>query len=121
MAEEYELRQSRASTHFKFYSEKYLWGSTRSELLPDEKSVWVDFLCLASLNFGEVEIFSRDQIAGQLLIERELLDRSIKKFIEHEKVKRNYRKKEKKEIFKIVKWNQYQAPYLKKRVEKSSS
>lgn len=53
-------RQSRARTHFKFYSEQFLFGSTRSELDPDERAVWVDFLCLASLNLGDVECYSRD-------------------------------------------------------------
>ncbi|MDH4218567.1 MAG: hypothetical protein OEZ52_05110 [Candidatus Aminicenantes bacterium] len=120
MNNEYQPRQSRATTHFKFYSEKYLWGSTRSELEADERAVWVDFLCLASLNYGDVESYSRDQLAQQLLIERELLDRSIDKFIKFEKVERKYLKREKKEIFSIVKWDHYQADYLKKRERKSS-
>lgn len=121
MKREWEPRQSRARTHIKFYTEQYLWGSTRSELTPDERSVWIDFLSLASTNYGEVECFSRDQLAQQLLIPRELLDRSIDKFIKYGKVKRKYNKREKKEIFCIVKWDLYQADYLKKRAKKSSS
>jgi len=121
MTEEVEPRQSRTSTHFKFFSEKYLWGSTRSELHPDERAVWIDFLCLASLNFGVIEAYSRDQLAQQLLISRELLDRSIEKFIKFGKVKRKYYKKEKKEIFNIVKWSHFQADYLTKKVKKSTS
>lgn len=121
MSKEKEPRQSRATTHFKFYSEKYLWGSTRSELKPEERAVWVDFLCLASMNFGAVECYSRDQLAQQLLIDSELLDRSIEKFIKFGKVKRKLNKKDKKEIFSIVKWDLYQADYLKKRAEKSST
>ena len=81
MKKEWEPRQSRATTHFKFYSEKYLWGSTKTELKPDERAVWVDFLCLASMNFGMIEIYSRDQLAQQLMISYELLNRSIEKFI----------------------------------------
>lgn len=121
MKREFEPRQSRATTHFKFYSEKYLWDSTRSELKPEERAVWVDFLCLASMNFGAVECYSRDQLAQQLLIDSELLDKSIEKFIKFGKVKRKLNKKEKKEIFSIVKWDLYQADYLKKRAEKSST
>lgn len=123
MSEErkWQRRQKRAKTHFKFYSEDYLiGGSTRAELLPDERSVWLDFLCLASLNFGKVEIFSRDMLAAQLLISRELLDRSIEKFLKHGKVTRKYNKKEKKEIFYIVKWSLFQADYLTKRLKKTS-
>jgi len=121
MKKESEPRQPRASTHIKFFSEKYLWGSTRSELLPDERSVWLDFLCLGSMNFGVIECFSRDQLVHQLLISRELLDRAIKKFIKYGKVRRKYNKREKKEIFSIVNWSRYQAEYLTKRAKKSSS
>lgn len=115
-------REIRAKTHFKFYSEQYLiGGSTRIELLPDERSVWLDFLCLGSLNFGKVEIFDRDATAAQLIIYRELLDRGIKKFLRFKKVSRKYDKKQKKEIFTILKWSQYQAPYLTKRLKKSDN
>jgi hypothetical protein len=114
-------RQSRSRTYFKVYSENYLWGSTRSELKPDERSVWFDLLSLASLNYGFVECFSRDQLAQQLVISRELLDRSIKKFIEYKKIKRKYSKREKKEIFFLVKWDHYQADYLKKGAKESTT
>ena len=117
----WEPRQSRATTWFKFYSESYLLGSTRSELTPEERSVWVDFLCLATINYGKIEVYSRDQLARQLLIERELLDRSIEKFLEFGKVKRRYSKREKKEIFSIVKWLHFQASYLTKRQKKSET
>jgi len=121
MKEEWEPKQSRATTHFKFYSEKYLWGSTRSELTPDERSVWVDFMCLATMNYGQIEVYSRDQLAQQLIISRKLLDRSINKFIKFGKIKKKYSKKEKKEVFSIKKWDQYQADYLKKRAKKSGT
>ena len=121
MKKEWEPRQSRVTTHFKFYSEKYLWGSTRSELSPDERAVWIDFLCLASMNFGEIELYSRDQLAQQLLITRGLMDRSIEKFIKFGKIKKKFNKREKKEIFSIVNWSRYQADYLTKRLKKSTS
>jgi hypothetical protein len=114
-------RQSRATTWFKFYSENHLWGSTRSELTPDERAVWVDFLCLATMKYGEIEVFSRDQLAQQLMIDRELLDRSIDKFIEYGKIENNYDDEGKKEVFLIVNWDKYQADYLKKRQEKSNT
>ena len=121
MVKDLEPRQSRASTHIKFFTERYLWGSTRSELTPDERAVWIDFLCLASMNFGEIEVFSRDQTASQLMITRELLDRSINKFIKYGKIRRKYLKREKKEIFSVVNWSRYQADYLTKRLKKSTT
>jgi len=121
MTKKCEIKQSRATTWLKFYSENYLWGSTRSELNPDERSVWVDFLCLAAMKFGEVEVYSRDQLAKQLLIPKDLLDRSIEKFIEYGKIKRKPYKKEKKEVFIIINWDRYQADYLTKRKKKSNT
>lgn len=121
MNKEYEPRQSRASTHIKFFAEKYLWGSTKTELLPDERSVWLDFLCLGPMNFGVIEIYSRDNLAQQLVISRELLDRSIKKFIKFGKVKRKYSKREKKEILIILNWSRFQADYLTKKAKKLTS
>lgn len=122
MSEErkWEPRQKRAKTYFRFYSEKYLLGgSSRIELKPDERSVWLDFLCLGSLNFGKVEIFSQEHTARQLNIPLELLNRSIKKFLRYGKVKRKYDKREKKEIFTIVKWSHFQADYLTKRLKRA--
>lgn len=121
MEEEHGQRQQRATTHFKFFSEKYLWGSTKRDLKPDERAVWIDFLCVASINLGVVEIYSRNQFAQQLVIPRELLDRSIEKFVKSKKIKRKYKKNEKKEIFTITKWSHYQADYLTKRLKKSTT
>jgi hypothetical protein len=121
MNEKKAPRQSRATTYFKFYSEKYLWGSTRSELKPDERSVWLDFLCLASFQFGRVEVFSRDHLAQQLCLSRELLDRSIEKFIKYKKIQRKYLKSKNSEVFTLANWDRYQADYLKKRIIKSTT
>ena len=119
MSDVWEPRKPKYSTHFKFFAEKYLWGGTRHELEPDERSVWLDFLCLATVNFGDVIIFSRESIASLLVISSELLDRSIKKFIKYKKVSRKYSKKEKKEIFTIIKWSKYQTGFLTDNPEKS--
>jgi len=128
MGEEREPRQRRATTHFKFYSEKYLWGSTKTELKPDERAVWIDFLCLASMNFGVIEIYSRHQLARQLMISRKLLDRSIEKFLKFKKIEKKCEvdaqcgvSEEKGDIFIIAKWDYFQARYLTKRVEKSTT
>jgi hypothetical protein len=85
-------------------------GSLRAETAPDERAVWLDFLCLANTGDGRFDAASRDALAAQLLITRELLDRSIKKFIEAHRLAVHYDKQERKEVFIILKWAFYQAP-----------
>ena len=121
MGHSQEPKHSRSTTWIKLYTEKWLLGSLRIDLEPDERGVWADFLSLSSLNFGTIEAYSRDQIAQQLFIDRELLDRSINKFVKTKRIERKYRKREKKEIFSIVKWDKYQSDFLKKRANKSST
>lgn len=96
-------------TWLKFYSERYLiGGSTRTELEPDERSVWLDVLCLANRRDGCFEVFSRDHLAQQLRISRELMDRSIAKFLEYKKIKKQSAKGHKSELFIVSNWEQYQ-------------
>ena len=99
------------ATWFKFYGQRYLMGgSLRAECLPDERSVWTDFMCLANAGDGHFDCANKDALAIQLLIPRELLDRSIKKFIEAGRLAVQYNKREHKETFTLVKWAYYQAP-----------
>lgn len=125
MGKEREPRQRRASTHFKFYSEKYLWGSTKAELRPDERAVWLDFLCLGSINFGVIKVYSRHHLAKQLLISRKLLDRSIEKFLKFKKIEKKCEvgaqcdtSEENGENFIIIKWEHFQDRFLTKHIEK---
>ncbi|MBN1270902.1 MAG: hypothetical protein JXB26_01410 [Candidatus Aminicenantes bacterium] len=110
----------RPDTRFWMYAENWLFGSTRSELTNEERGIFVDFLSLASMQGGCIEVFSRGQLAAQLLISLELLDRCIDKFIKTEKIKRSYKKREKKEIFCIKKWELFQPEYLWKNPSKST-
>jgi hypothetical protein len=109
----------REPTRFWIWAEQWLLGSTRTELKNEERAVLLDFLCLAALKGGYVECYSRDQLASQLCIERELLDKCIEKFIDTCKVKKKVKQKEKKEIFLFTKWEQYQPEYLWKRPYRS--
>jgi len=110
----------RPETRFWLWSEQWLLGSTRTELTNEERAVFIDFLCLAAMKGGCIECFSRDQLGSQLCINRELLDHCVKKFIETGKIERKYYKREKKEIFYIKKWEQYQPEYLWKKPYKST-
>jgi hypothetical protein len=104
--------QSRKKLYFKFFAESWLWGSSRTELKPDERSVWVDFLSLAASSYGDIEISSRRQLARQLLISMKLLNKSIDNFIKFGKVVAGSR--DEKELLRIANWDEYQADYLKK-------
>ncbi len=66
------------------YIDKHLFGSTRLELEPDERSVWMDLLVLAGKDNGYVRAnegvpYPREQLAGLFLVSEELLNRTIKK------------------------------------------
>ena len=120
MTEKKRTGGRRPETRFWLWSEQWLLGSTRTELTNEERAVFIDFLCLAAMKGGCIECYSRDQLASQLCISRELLDHCIKKFIETGKIERKYYKREKKEIFYIKKWEQYQPEYLWKKPYKST-
>ncbi len=120
MTEEKKTGGKRPETRFWLWSEQWLLGSTRTELTNEERAVFIDFLCLAAMKGGCIECYSRDQLASQLCISRELLDHCVKKFIETGKIERKYYKREKKEIFCIKKWEQYQPEYLWKKPYKST-
>lgn len=120
MKEKKKTGGRRPETRLQLWSEQWLLGSTRTELTNEERAVFVDFLCLAAFKGGDIECYSRDQLVSQLCINRELLERCIKKFIETGKIERKYYKREKKEIFSIKKWEQYQSEYLWKKPEKST-
>lgn len=64
--------------------DKWLFGSTRIELLPDERSVWVDLMALASKDNGYIRAnentpYPHEQLAGLLCISVELLNRTLNK------------------------------------------
>lgn len=66
------------------FIDKHLFGSTRLELKPDERSVWTDLLVLAGKDDGHIRAnegvpYINSQLAGLLVIPEELLERTIKK------------------------------------------
>lgn len=97
---------------FKVFPDDYLWGTTKAELEPDERSVWFDFLCVAAYKEGSIDITYPQSLASKFLIPLALLKRCIKKFEKHGKIEIYYNKKENKKFAKIKKWEKYQAPFL---------
>lgn len=89
---EHEIRRP----WIKLWTQEYIHGTTRHELLPDERSVWTDFMALAgdSSKLGFICIaediaYTDEQLAKLLNISTELLQRSILKMLGHNKIKRN--------------------------------
>jgi hypothetical protein len=88
--------------------DKWLFGSTRIELDPDERSVWLDLLVIASKNEGYIRAnentpYPDSQLAGLLIIPVELLERTVEKCIKYEKITRN----ENGTLY-VINWKKYQ-------------
>jgi len=91
-----------------FWVDKWLFGSTRLELQPDERSVWLDLLALASKNEGYIRAnenmpYADSQLAGLLVISIELLQRTLEKCIQYDKIT-----KEENGTYYIDNWEKYQ-------------
>ena len=120
MSEKDKRPGRRSDPRIWLYTEHWIFGSSRSELEPDERSVWVDFLCLGIVGMGKVDITYPEQVAGQLRISLELFERSLKKFVKHVKIKIKSKKSQKKTYAFILNWKRYQPEYLHDRPEKST-
>lgn len=64
--------------------DKWIFGTTRIELEPDERSVWVDMMALAAKDHGFIRAnvgipYPPQQLSGLLCITEELLARTIQK------------------------------------------
>lgn len=66
------------------YIDKHIFGSTRLELEPDERSVWQDLLILSGKDNGHIRAnegvpYPLEQLSGLFVVKMELLKRTIKK------------------------------------------
>jgi len=87
--------------------DKWIFGSTRIELEPAERSVWTDFMALAAKDDGFIRANEKTgylprQLAGMLCISEELLQSSIEKFIKFGKIR-----DEGNAIYRLVNWEEY--------------
>lgn len=90
------------------YIDKWIFGSTRIELAPDERGVFIDLLCLAAKDKGYIRAnetigYLPRQLAGLLNIPEELLLRTIEKCVKYEKIQ-----KLENNIFHVKNWDEYQ-------------
>lgn len=94
---------------FKFYGERWFSGSSRFELSIEQRAIWIDLLAKASINEprGQINYYMLEHISRQFICPIELLESTIKRCIEVNKVKHNPKKK----IIKILNWKKYQSEY----------
>ena len=73
------MRQRTGKDWFPLWVDKWIFGSTRIELEPDERAVWVDLLALAAKDDGWVRAnnnipYQTQQLSGLLNISLDLLN-----------------------------------------------
>lgn len=76
---------------FPLWSDKWLWGSTRLELSPAERSVWVDLMALANKDDGhiranETTAYPAEQLAGMFRVPTQVLKSTIEKCLKYNKL-----------------------------------
>lgn len=86
------MKNKKGDDWMPLWIDKWIFGSTRIELTPDERSVWVDFIALSGKDQGyiranETTPYQNRQLAGMLNIDEELLKRAIDKFLTFGKIK----------------------------------
>lgn len=110
----------RPETRYLVYAEHMIFGSTRGELLPDERSVWQDFMSMAALTGNRIDYTFPDLLAKKLNIPAELLERSVEKCVKYHKIRFKVKKSENKTYIYLIKWKVYQPAYLWEFPEKST-
>ena len=96
----------------KLYCEKWFLGSTRWELSPEERSVWIDLIARAGLNDppGQIDFFSYEQLATLFNVSQQLIHNCIEKFTQFQKIAVNSISPTSHTI-KILNWDKYQSGY----------
>lgn len=90
--------------------DKWLFGSTRLELNPSERGIWIDMLALAAKDNGYIRAnetvpYSDEQLAGLLCISVDLFRGTVNKCLDP---KINKLEKTQHGTLHIVNWDQYQ-------------
>jgi len=111
------MKRGRTYDWIPLWRQKWLWGSTRIELDPGERSVWIDLLCIAGNDDGYIRAnpdtpYRREQLAGMLCMPVELLNSAIEKCIRYGKLAL-----EPSGALRVCSWESYQLdPRYKKRL-----
>jgi len=112
----------RKPTYFKVAAERWLTSSTRGECNPTERALWIDLLALGALYGGIVEVPAFKVpgagkpnfkiLAQQLGFDEKLVETTFQLFETYGKLSKTYDKKEVKFYYRILKWEEYQSPFL---------
>lgn len=87
------MKKRKVDPWFPFWIDKWLFGSTRIELEPDERGVFVDLMAFSKKDDGYIRAnegvpYLENQLCGLLNITPELLNRTIEKCIKYKKARR---------------------------------
>ena len=87
------MKKKSGDLWFPVWVDKWLFGSTRIELLPDERSVFFDLIVLSKKDEGFIRAnkgvpYLENQLCGLLNIASELLKRTVEKCIKAKKIKK---------------------------------
>ena len=104
-------------TWVKFWVAECIDGSVREQLEPDERGVWYDLIILSArcrvpgvISSNEAEPMSHRRIAGILNISEELLERTLTKCREQQRLTID-----KAGLITILNWSKYQSEYQRQR------
>jgi hypothetical protein len=112
------MKRGRTYDWIPLYRQKWLWGSTRLELDPAERGVFIDLLCIAGNDDGFIQAnpsmpYPVGQLAGMLCVPVEIVESTISKCLQFGKLER----KENGILF-VVNWNNYSlSPSYKKAIQ----
>jgi len=80
----------------KLWTQETLYGTTKTELLPDERGVWLFMMCMAGdsiipgcICIDENLAYTDEQVIHILNIPMELYQRTLKKLMDHKKIHKN--------------------------------
>ncbi|MEW6095653.1 MAG: phage replisome organizer N-terminal domain-containing protein [bacterium] len=102
------MRQRTGKDWIPLWVDKWLWGSTRLELSPEERGIFIDLIAIASKDDGYIRAnptiaYPLEQLSGMLCLTKEQLENAINKCIQTEKIE-----KLPNGIIKIKNWETYQ-------------
>jgi len=87
------MKERTSRSWIPFWTDKWLYGSMRLEFNAEERAIWIDLLALANKDDGWIRAnedipYPLEQLAGMLVLPKELLKKSIAKFVRKRKLTR---------------------------------